>query len=188
MTREIESGASPEGAPDSNGSIDLLAVGDNGICVNHLFDFPTTIGDHEVNVEWRRRTRSTGRSAGWADDDSRPGAIRIYGVGPGARRPLQRWRIAAVDDVIYLCHVAPAIVVLQDQAANRQVGFENCAFDGESVISYQGSIRAAMLGILRKDRWAFPLRDGRRANGKREHRKHRDFRKQTVCHRDLLQV
>ena len=102
------------------------------------------VDDYEVNGDrgWIRR----------AVDDTGTGAVRIYGVGPGARGPILCWRVSTEDDVIHLSDMSTAIIVLKNQATDRQVRVEDGALDGESVITGQCPVRASsMREALRKD-------------------------------------
>src|SRR5271163_1240064 len=80
MTTRMNPGLPTAEAPDSNGLVDFLTQGDNCICVDHLFDFPAMIDDHEVYGDRNR--------IGWAVDHAGSRAIRIYRIGSGARRPV----------------------------------------------------------------------------------------------------
>src|SRR5260370_20919639 len=80
-------------------------VGDRGgsIRVDYLIDLFAVIDHHEVQVH--------GTLSRAAVDHSRSGAIRVNGIGPGARCPLLCWRDAVEDYVIYLRDIAFAVKV-----------------------------------------------------------------------------
>ena len=92
-----------------------------------------TVIDHdEVQVDCARRGSERGGS----------GAIPIHGVGAVARRPLLWWRRAVNYNVVYLCDVTVAVVMLHHHAAKRSVRKER-TLQGEPVIARKRAVRAA---------------------------------------------
>ena len=88
---------------------------------------------HEVQLHLRIRGRV---------EHSRSSAIRIDGIGAGARRPLLGWEYTVHDDMIHLCDIAFTIVMLHDHAADLEVRGQDHPFEGESVITRKRSVRA----------------------------------------------
>jgi len=76
-------------------SVDLVAHGRNSVRVYDLVDFAAVFGDHEMQVD--RRERVSGDIEGCG-----AGAIRIYGIGAGTRRPFLHWGQAIGNDVVDL--------------------------------------------------------------------------------------
>src|SRR5262249_2280700 len=90
--------------------IHLVADGNKSSCGEHLLDCFAMVYHHKMQYDRSRIGRRI--------DHTGPGAIRIYSVCSCARRPVLGWRVAAEDNVIDLCDMAAAIVVLQSESAD----------------------------------------------------------------------
>src|SRR5271165_65481 len=113
-------------------SIDFDPNSSDSIRVDHLVDLLAVVDHDEVQVDCARRGSERGGS----------GAIPIHGVGAVARRPLLWWRRAVNYNVVYLCDVTVAVVMLHHHAAKRSVRKERTV-QGESVVARESPVRAA---------------------------------------------